>query len=157
MERFTFTLIKSCLIILLAIITPLFAFAQPSAAYPADEATFMAQTNNAYRAGNHKMYMEMLTIGVGRGYSDAEANMGAIFMSSPGKDGKYRFDLAVKLFSKAADKGHAGAMYMLATSYRSGLGVTTNMEMYRYWIKRAAKAGSLEAQRACSDEGLSCR
>jgi len=156
MDKFIYTLVKSCLILLFILSTPTFVFAQAGSPYPDDEAAFMAQANRLYQNRDYKRYMEMLTTGVQRGYAQAEGDLGAIYMTTPGKDGKVRYDLAVKLFTRSANKGNATSMYMLATCYRGGLGVAPSMELYRHWMRRAAKAGSVEAQRACQDENLAC-
>lgn len=157
MDKFLYRQLRSWLVLLFIVVVPVTVFAQQDYAYPSNEAEFMAQANRLYQERDYKRYMDMLVVGVRRGYAEAEANMGAIYMSTPAdSSGKNHYDLAVKLFERSANKGHSGAMYMLATCYRSGLGVTASMEMYRYWIKRAAKAGSIEAQRACEQENLGC-
>jgi hypothetical protein len=50
-------------------------------------------------------------------------------------DGKYKegFDMLLK----AANMGDAEAMYNLATLYKSGKGVTRNLEQTKFWLEKS--------------------
>jgi len=96
----------------------------------------------------------MLVEGAKRGYGEAEVNLAAIFMMAPGSDGKIRFDLINELLNRAASKGHAQAMYLLAFNYKNGYGVAADMEKYKFWMKKAARAGSQEARNACKQDNI---
>ena len=66
---------------------------------------------------------------------------------------------AVKLFRKAAKKGHSNAQYELGNCYYHGVGVRKNMQIAAVWYRKAADQGNYWAQfalRTCdkSDIGL---
>lgn len=123
--------------------------------YPSDEASFMRAARAAYQAGDMRRYQEMLFEGIKRGYADAEADYaGLLLLAGSGAEGARNRELAFKLLTRASNRGHAGAMYALALCYRHGWGVAPDQAQYRHWLVRGAAAGSLEAQRACRDQGL---
>ncbi|GIL03545.1 MAG: hypothetical protein BroJett031_00650 [Betaproteobacteria bacterium] len=123
--------------------------------YPVDEASFMRAARAAYQAGDMRRYQEMLFEGIKRGYADAEADYaGLLLLAGSGAEGARNRELAFKLLTRASNRGHAGAMYALALCYRHGWGVAPDQAQYRHWLVRGAAAGSLEAQRACRDQGL---
>lgn len=147
-------LFTTSLIVLLSICLVTKALvAQSTDNYPADEKEFMAEANAVHRAGDNEKYQEMLFIGYKRGYADAMAELGAIFLMAPDNKEK-NFKIAHKFFRKAADKGHAGAMFMLAESYRKGYGTPKDMQQYKYWMIRAAIAGDVNARHRCKAENF---
>lgn len=48
-------------------------------------------------------------------------------------------------YEKAANKGHAGAMFELASNYYKGLGVIFDLDKALYWYENAAKGGNVNA------------
>ena len=53
---------------------------------------------------------------------------------------------AVKLFRKAAGKGHADAQYHLGLCYDQGIGVPKDKSEAEYWFRKAAKGGNSKAK-----------
>ena len=53
---------------------------------------------------------------------------------------------AVKLFRKAAEKGHADAQYHLGLCYDQGIGVPKDKSEAEYWYRKAAKGGNSKAK-----------
>ena len=57
------------------------------------------------------------------------------------------YELALKEFRKAADRGHAGAQHRLGFMYEKGRGVRTNEETARKWYRLSAEQGNARGQR----------
>jgi uncharacterized protein len=49
---------------------------------------------------------------------------------------------AMRWYRKAADAGHAGAMYDIGTLHEDGLGMPANRDLAVDWYRKAAAAGS---------------
>jgi TPR repeat protein len=71
------------------------------------------------------------------------------FLQRAADDG--RLKKALKLFSKAAEHGHAGAMSKIGGIYLSGIGVERNEVAGRRWLRKAAERGDSEAARYLQD------
>lgn len=52
------------------------------------------------------------------------------------------YDLALPIFSRLADAGHASAQNNLGAMYEGGVGVGASADKALYWYKRAIKNGS---------------
>ena len=57
-----------------------------------------------------------------------------------------RFEDAADTLSQAAEKGHAGAQYLLGLCYIEGAGVVKNEEEAVKWFRKAAMQGHVDAQ-----------
>ena len=63
-----------------------------------------------------------------------------------GKETPVDFDKALHYFKKAADKGHAGALYNLGIMYLKEQGVAMNHELSISYFEKAAKKEHIDAQ-----------
>jgi TPR repeat protein len=54
--------------------------------------------------------------------------------------------MAVKWYTKAAEKGHKDAMYSLAVCYEKGTGVAKDMQKAREWINKLSAKGDGRAK-----------
>ena len=54
--------------------------------------------------------------------------------------------MAVKWYTKAAEKGHKDAMYFLAVCYEKGTGVPKDMQKAREWITKLSAKGDGRAK-----------
>ena len=61
---------------------------------------------------------------------------------------------AVRWFRRAADRGHAGAMYNLAICYASGQGIDKDETEAVKWFRASAAKGNPRAMAALSSRGL---
>lgn len=86
-------------------------------------------------------------------YPPALLVMGAEFMSDPdGSPDKKRQGAA--LFLKAAEKGDPMAQLMYGTCCEQGIGAEKNLSEAAGWYRRAAKAGSVQANEALKKLGF---
>jgi len=63
-------------------------------------------------------------------------------------------ELALKYFSKAADKGHSPAMYNLGMMQYKGLGIEVNKDEGIYWMKLAAYNDLAAAIKFCKENSI---
>lgn len=129
-------------------ITKLREIEPPGEVLPKTEAEYMKYAQRVRDSGYEKRYAEILAEGVIRGYADAMVETGALYLM--GKRGKE----ALRMYHAAAEKGHGGAMYMLAVLYRTGQIVEKNEASYKFWLIKSAKTGYSSAIRMCREEGI---
>jgi WD40 repeat protein/ankyrin repeat protein len=63
-----------------------------------------------------------------------------------GTEGEPDYEMALALFTQAADKGSIEAMFALGVMYENGQGTPVNMDEAVQWYVRASEGGSAQAQ-----------
>ena len=77
--------------------------------------------------------------------SGSELNAAKLYKKAKRKKDEEDYEGAFKLFMLAAEKGHAGAQYMVGEAYFWGDGVEENKEAAVKWYKLAAEKGYVDA------------
>lgn len=86
------------------------------------------------------------------GNTNAALNLGILYLE--GKGGPKDYSLALKYFSKAANKNNAGALNNLGAMYLDGKGVKRDKKQAAEFFKKAAALGSEEAKKNLENMSL---
>lgn len=98
------------------------------------------------RRPNWRRFFECLHVAAALGSLDAVQDLGQWYLEGMRIDGhvvlKRDIGLGALLIRSAAEAGHVGAFFPLASCYKGGVGITQSSRLAQTWYVRAFRAGS---------------